>query len=294
MSAAAGMRWVVVGANGMLGTEVMSALAKRDVRGLDLPDIDITDPASVEPALAGVDVVVNCAAYTAVDDAETNEGIAFLVNAIGPANLARQCAKTDAILVQISTDYVFDGAADQPYSELIAPSPRSAYGRTKLAGEWAVRAELPQASYILRTAWLYGAAGPNFAATMARLERERDTVTVVDDQFGQPTWARDLAQRIVETVDVDAPVGIYHATNAGRTSWFGFARRVFELAGADPDRVQPTTTDAFPRPAPRPANSVLSHARWERAGLLPMRPWDEALTAAWASGLVDDRSLGLR
>lgn len=290
MTTAEETRWLVVGANGMLGTEVMSALVNRNVQGLDLPDIDITDPMSVQRALAGVDVVVNCAAYTAVDDAETNERIAFLVNAVGPANLARQCAERDAKLVQISTDYVFDGAAEQPYSEMVPPSPKSAYGRTKLAGEWAVRAELPHASYILRTAWLYGAAGPNFAATMARLEGERDTVSVVDDQFGQPTWARDLAQRIVETVDVDAPAGIYHATNAGQTSWFGFARRVFELAGADPDRVQPTTTEAFPRPAPRPANSVLSHSGWERAGLRPMRPWDEALTAAWASGLVDDRN----
>ncbi len=290
MTTAEETRWLVVGANGMLGTEVMSALVNRNVQGLDLPDIDITDPMSVQRALAGVDVVVNCAAYTAVDDAETNERIAFLVNAVGPANLARQCAERDAKLVQISTDYVFDGAAEQPYSEMVPPSPKSAYGRTKLAGEWAVRAELPHASYILRTAWLYGAAGPNFAATMARLEGERDTVSVVDDQFGQPTWARDLAQRIVEIVDVDAPAGTYHATNTGRTSWFGFAQRVFELAGADPGRVQPTTTEAFPRPAPRPANSVLSHDGWERAGLRPMRPWDEALTAAWASGLVDDRN----
>lgn len=290
MTTAEETRWLVVGANGMLGTEVMSALVNRNVQGLDLPDIDITDPMSVQRALAGVDVVVNCAAYTAVDDAETNERIAFLVNAVGPANLARQCAERDAKLVQISTDYVFDGAAEQPYSEMVPPSPKSAYGRTKLAGEWAVRAELPHASYILRTAWLYGAAGPNFAATMARLEGERDTVSVVDDQFGQPTWARDLAQRIVEIVDVDAPAGTYHATNTGRTSWFGFAQRVFELAGADPGRVQPTTTEAFPRPAPRPANSVLNHDGWERAGLRPMRPWDEALTAAWASGLVDDRN----
>ncbi|MGB2738558.1 MAG: dTDP-4-dehydrorhamnose reductase [Candidatus Nanopelagicales bacterium] len=286
MNASEARRWVVVGANGMLGTEVMSQLEHRNVRGLDLPDIDITDPASVEHSLADADVVVNCAAYTAVDDAETNEGIAFLVNAVGPANLARQCAKTGAKLIQISTDYVFDGAADQPYTEGAAPSPRSAYGRTKLAGEWAVRAELPQSSYILRTAWLYGAAGPNFAATMARLEGERESVAVVDDQFGQPTWARDLAQRIVETVDTEAPFGIYHATNSGRTSWFGFAQRVFELVGAQPQRVQPTTTEAFPRPAPRPANSVLSHDGWRRAGLAPMRSWDDALAAAWADGLV--------
>lgn len=291
MSPAAGNRipgsaahWLVVGCNGMLGTELAGVLADRQVTLLDLPHIDITDQNSVADALDGVDIVVNCAAFTAVDDAETKENIVYTVNAVGPANLARACARNGSRLVQISTDYVFDGSASGPYSELCAPNPKSAYGRTKLAGEWAVRAELPESSYILRTAWLYGANGPNFVSTMAKLETQKETLDVVDDQRGQPTWARDLARRIVETLDVDAPAGIYHATNSGQTTWFGLAQRVFELCGADPQRVHPTTTDKFPRPAPRPANSVLSHDKWAKVGLEPMRSWDAALDDAWAVG----------
>jgi len=279
-------RWLVVGANGMLGTELAGVLQGRDVRLLDLPEVDITDELSVSAALDGVDTVVNCAAWTAVDDAETHEAAAYAVNAVGPANLARRCALNGSRLLHISTDYVFDGLAAEPYPEYASPGPRSAYGRTKLAGEWAVRAELPAAGYVLRSAWLYGAHGPNFVATMAALEKARDTIDVVDDQRGQPTWARDLAWRIVETIDSGAPPGIYHATNSGATTWFGLARRVFELLGADPQRVRPTTTDRFPRPAHRPASSVLGHDRWALAGLEPMRGWSEALADAWAAGLL--------
>ncbi|MEI8080284.1 MAG: dTDP-4-dehydrorhamnose reductase [Actinomycetes bacterium] len=282
MSAGPGQpSWLVVGSNGMLGTELADVLRDRDVRLLDLPDIDITDEHSVASALDGVDIVVNCAAWTAVDEAEAHEGAAFAVNAVGPANLAQRCALNGSRLVHISTDYVFDGFAAHPYAEYGTPGPRSAYGRTKLAGEWAVRAHLPDSGYILRSAWLYGAHGPNFVATMTALESRRDTIDVVDDQRGQPTWARDLADRIVLTVDSNAPAGIYHATNSGATTWFGLARRVFELLGADPDRVKPTTTDRFPRPAPRPANSVLGHDRWAHAGLQPMRDWSAALDDAW-------------
>ena len=283
-------RWLVVGASGMLGKQLTELLSARDVRGIDLPDIDITDEGSVEAALKHADIVINCAAFTAVDDAETREAAAFTVNAVGPANLARACARNGSQLVQISTDYVFDGTASAPYSEDATPAPKSAYGRTKLAGEWAVRSLLPDASYILRTAWLYGAHGPNFVATMAKLEGLRDTLDVVDDQRGQPTWAGDLAQRIVATVDAGAPAGIYHATASGQTTWYGLARRVFELLGADPDRVRPTTTEKFPRPAPRPANSVLAHAGWVGTGLEPMRNWQTALDDAWTNGGMNPAS----
>ncbi len=274
-------RWLVVGALGMLGTDVVSALAGREVTALDRPEIDITDVASATAAVAGHDVVVNCAAWTAVDDAETREGDAFAVNAVGPANLARACADTGAWMVHISTDYVFAGDATAPYAVDAPIAPRSAYGRTKAAGEWAVRAELPERSLILRTAWLYGANGPNFVRTMKDLESSRETLEVVDDQRGQPTWSGDLAARLVQAVDVGAPPGTYHATSSGETTWFGLARRVFELLGADPERVRPTTSDRFVRPAPRPAYSVLDHRGWARAGLAPMRQWDEALQAAW-------------
>jgi dTDP-4-dehydrorhamnose reductase len=277
-------RWLIVGANGMLGSEVMAQLEGRNVTGVDLPTIDITDPDSVRANLTDVDVVVNCAAWTAVDDAETNEATAFTVNAVGPALLAARCAEIDAKLVQISTDYVFDGAREGAYPEDFGPNPRSAYGRTKAAGEWAVRAELPDASWILRTAWLYGAGGPNFVKTMVKLEGLKPELQVVDDQHGQPTWARDLAKQIVAVVDTDTPAGIYHATSSGETTWFGLTQFIFELAGADPQRVQPTTTDKFPRPAPRPANSVLRHDKWATVGLSPLPAWEESLRAAWKSG----------
>lgn len=278
---AASARWLVVGGSGMLGHDVVAALAGRDVTAASRPQIDVTDAASVGAALDGYDVVVNCAAWTAVDEAETHEADAYAINAVGPANLARACRRTGAWLVHVSTDYVFAGDAAAPYPEDAPIAPRSAYGRTKAAGEWAVRAELPDRSLVVRTAWLYGAHGPSFVRTMRTLETQRDTLDVVDDQRGQPTWSADLAARLVEAVDVGAPAGIYHGTAAGETTWFGLARRVFELSGADPERVRPTTSDRFPRPAPRPEYSVLGHDGWARAGLAPMRPWDAALTEAW-------------
>ncbi len=221
-----------------------------------------------------------------MDDAEAQEPAAFTVNAVGPQLLARACAASGARLVQISTDYVFDGQASTPYPVSAPAAPRSAYGRTKAAGEWAVRAELPDGHWILRTAWLYGQHGPSFVRTMARLEGQREFVEVVDDQHGQPTWTRDLATRIVEMVDADAPAGTYHACASGQTSWHGLATAVFELLGADPGRVRSTTSAAFVRPAPRPAYSVLDLSAWDKAGLPSMRAWDEALTEAVRTGDV--------
>ena len=282
-AAHSGGRWLVVGSTGMLGRDVVSALAGRDVTGLTRPEVDVADLPSVLAFVEGHDVVVNCAAWTAVDDAETHEAEAFAANAVGAANLARACAATGAWLVHVSTDYVFAGDASAPYAEDAPIAPRSAYGRTKAAGEWAVRAELPDRSLVVRTAWLYGEHGPNFIRTMLTLETQRETLEVVDDQRGQPTWSADLAARLVAAVDVGAEAGTYHGTASGETTWFGLARRVFELAGADPDRVRPTTTDRFPRPAARPAYSVLGHDAWSRTGLTPMRHWRDALDAAWPS-----------
>jgi dTDP-4-dehydrorhamnose reductase len=271
------MIWLVIGARGQLGTDLMTVLGTRAV-GLDIPEIDITDPSSVASTIRDIapDVVVNCAAYTAVDAAEADEATAMAINGNGVAHIAAACP--GARLVQISTDYVFDGTSTSPYAEEATPAPRSAYGRTKLAGERAALSH-PHA-YVLRTAWLYGAHGQNFVKTMLHLERTRDTVSVVDDQVGQPTWSMDLARQIDLLVRADAPSGVYHATNSGSASWYEFARAIFEGAGADPGRVVPTTTAAFPRPAPRPANSVLGHQRWAQAGLEPMRPWDDALAEA--------------
>ncbi len=285
MSWTAAGRWLVVGANGMLGHDLMEvvAAAGHEVVGLDLPDIDITSPASVTTALEAIrpDVVVNAAAYTAVDAAEEHEDVALRVNGDGPRVLAEAVASRPSVrLVHISTDYVFPGDADTPYSEDATPGPRSAYGRTKLAGEQAVLTAVPDRGYVVRTAWLYGVNGANFVKTMLALEGTKPEIAVVDDQRGQPTWSRDLAAQIVALVDADAPAGIYHGTSSGATTWFGFTREIYRLIGADPDRVRPTTTDAFPRPAPRPAYSVLGHERWALVGLTPIRDWREALAEA--------------
>ncbi|WP_120338006.1 dTDP-4-dehydrorhamnose reductase [Cryobacterium soli] len=280
-------RYLIAGAAGMLGRDLQDALAGRDVTAVDRGELDITDLAAVREAVAGYDVIINAAAYTAVDAAEENEAAAYLVNAIGPRNLAIGAAFVGAKLVQISTDYVFDGAGSAPYVEDTAIDPINAYGRTKAAGEQFVLTEHPAGSYIVRTAWLYGAHGPNFGRTMLTLAAGRDTVSVVADQFGQPTWTVDLAAQIVALLDADAPAGIYHGTNAGKTSWFGFAQAVFESAGLDPERVEPTDSTKFVRPAARPAYSVLGHDAWAAAGLTPMRDWRDALAAAARHGAFE-------
>ena len=280
------MRYLVVGAGGMLGTDLQTALAGREVTALTRSRLDVTDASAVAAAVAGHGVVINASAYTKVDDAESHESDAFAVNAVGAGNLATAAAAAGAKLVQVSTDYVFDGSATTPYAESTPTAPVSAYGRSKAEGERLVLAAHPDGSYIVRTAWLYGENGGNFARTMLSLAASRPTVSVVDDQLGQPTWTLDLANQIVALLDNDLPAGVYHGTNSGSTSWFGFARAVFAESGLDPDRVLPTTSADFVRPAPRPAYSVLGHDAWTAADIAPMRPWREALAAAVAAGAV--------
>ena len=280
-------RWLVTGAGGMLGHDLVTALDGRDVTALKRSELDITDPDAVRAALAGHDVVCNAAAWTDVDGAEADEVGATAVNGAGPANLAAACAASGARLLHISTDYVFAGDGHDPYPEDAATEPINAYGRGKLAGERAVRATLPDGGYVVRTAWLYGAHGRNFVTTMLRLAGERDLVDVVEDQHGQPTWSGDLARRLVALGDAAlagaAPAGVYHGTASGQTTWHGLARAVFAAAGHDPDRVRPTTSDRFPRPARRPAYSVLGHARWATAGMSAMRDWRAMLASALSS-----------
>lgn len=280
------VRYLVAGAAGLLGSELLEVLDGRTVTALDRSALDITDRAAVMRAVAGHDVVVNASAYTRVDDAESDEDTAFAVNAQGAENLAAAAAAGSARFVQVSTDYVFDGASDEPYPEDATPNPVSAYGRSKAAGERLSLAANPGATYVVRTAWLYGGARPNFASKMLELARTTPTWKVVDDQVGQPTWSRDVAHQIVALVDADVPPGIYHATNAGETSWYGFARELLALSGYEVDRIQPTSSSDFPRPAPRPPRSVLGHDRWAAVGLTPMRSWQSAAAAAIASGAV--------
>lgn len=279
------MRVLITGANGMLGRDLQAALARHEVTALARADLDVTDAAAVAAAVHGHDAVVNCAAYTKVDDAETHEDLAYAVNATGPSNLAAACAATGARLVTVSTDYVFDGDATEPYAEDLPRDPINAYGRTKAAGEELALAAHPVGTYVVRTAWLYGEHGPNFARTMLNLAKTKDTWSVVDDQLGQPTWTADLASQIVALLDAGAPAGIYHGTNSGQATWYEFARAVLEESGLDPERITPTDSASFVRPAPRPSYSVLGHDAWATAGIPEMRPWREALADAVRRGV---------
>ncbi len=283
--------WLVTGGAGQLGTALRTALAARpgdEVLSPPRGELDLSSEESVRTAvrawLAGArhsgrsPVLVNAGAWTAVDDAEADEAAAYVVNGAAPGWLAEELVGRGRLL-HISTDYVFagtlpDGRA-RPYREDDPTGPMTAYGRTKLAGERAVAAAGGDA-LLVRTAWVYAAHGRNFVRTMLRLAAGEGEVRVVDDQTGSPTWASDLARGLVAAAS--APVrGVLHAVNGGATTWYGLARRVFEMAGADPARVVPSTTAEVRRPAPRPAWSVLDASAWVEAGLPALPPWEDAL-----------------
>ncbi|MFD4642137.1 dTDP-4-dehydrorhamnose reductase [Lentzea sp. NPDC058436] len=270
---------LVPGGRGQLGRDLAALSA--DVRALSSSELDVTKVTAAD--LAGATAVINCAAYTAVDAAETDEDRAFAINAVGPGLLADACASLGIPMIHVSTDYVFSGEGTEPYETTDPVSPKSAYGRTKLEGE---RRVLEAGGYVVRTAWVYGAGGSNFVKTMAALESSRPTLSVVDDQTGSPTWSRDLAAGLLELAEVLPSQRLLHATGGGETTWFRFAQAVFEEIGADPARVQPCSTDEFPRPAPRPAYSVLSGAAWAAAGLRPLPHWRSALSEAVRAGVV--------
>lgn len=265
----------------MLATDVIEALRAAGATDLVLTDrdeLDILDADAVREAIKGADLVINCAAFTAVDAAEKEEDLAFAVNATGPAHLAAACAQVGARLVHISTDYVFSGDATEPYSEDAPMDPTGAYGRTKAAGETAVR-ESGADALILRTAYLYGRGGPCFPKTIAKAGRERGALSVVDDQIGQPTWTRDVAAFLVRLLEADAPAGTYHATSAGQCSWYEFAREIVASAGLG-DIVTPTNSSEYKRPAPRPAWSVLGHQANEAIGVEGLGHWRDRWAAA--------------
>jgi dTDP-4-dehydrorhamnose reductase len=274
-------RWLVTGAGGMLGHDLRTVLAGEVLTALGRSSLDITDQSAVDDAVAGHDIVINAAAWTDVDGAEAHEAQATAVNGTAVGTLTQACARAGAILLHVSSDYVFPGNATAPYTEDAPTDPVNAYGRGKLVGESAVREY--ERGYVVRTAWLYGEHGRNFVATMLDLAARRETLDVVDDQRGQPTWSMALATRLRElglAARDGAPAGAYHATASGSTTWFGLARAIFAEAGLDPERVRPTTSAAYVRPAVRPTYSVLGHDRWSAAGLSPMAEWDVALAQA--------------
>lgn len=285
------MNVLITGANGMLARALRACLPERghDVISLDRRGLDVTDTGAVDEAIARIrpDAVIQCAAYTDVDGAEAREEYAREVNAVATRTLARACAAAGARVVYPSTDYVFDGSGTRPYRPTDEPRPINAYGRSKRLGERAA-AEAGDC-LVVRTAWLYGDGGRNFVRTMIDRGRaiERGDVDgplrVVDDQRGAPTWTHALAVAIAQLLEADAPSGVWHATNAGETTWYGLAREALRLAGLDDVPIEPVTSDAFPRPAPRPRYSVLDLAATE-AVIGPLPGWRESLRAAIESG----------
>ena len=277
-------RWLVTGAGGLLGRELTGVLGEqgRACAAVSRRDLDVTDVTAVRAAVVRhrPDVLVNCAAWTRFHDAEAREDEALRVNGTAVRGIAEVCRDLGVRLVHVSTDYVFDGTATSPYPEDAPTRPVNAYGRTKVAGERAVADVLGGDAAIVRTAWLYGRHEPGFVRMLIDAARTRDTVDVVDDQWGQPTWAADTARQIVALAGAGAG-GVFHATNGGAVSRYDLAREVFRLLGTDPDRVRPVGTDRFPGPGRRPRYTVLGHDAWQAAGLRPMRHWCDALAAAF-------------
>ena len=286
-------RILVTGVSGQVGWELARSLASLGhVTCLDLPTLDFTKPETIRAALtaAAPTIVVNPAAYTAVDHAEREADLAFAINGRAPAVLAEECQRLGALLIHYSTDYIFDGTKAGAYLEDDLPHPLGVYGQSKLDGEQAVR-DSGCPHLLLRTSWVYGARGKNFLLTVLRLGRERDRLAIVDDQIGAPTWARTLADVTAQMVarwlratpiERAALSGTYHATAAGHTSWCGFAAAAFERAAAmglgRPPIVEPIPTSAYPTPARRPMNSVLDNSKLGDVFGLALPAWDESLT----------------
>jgi len=281
------MKWLIVG-GGQLAKSLEAELTTSNITFISLnrSQLDISDRNQVNDVLLAErpSVVVNAAAWTNVDLAETHEAEARIVNALGPEFLAQASMQIESSFVQISTDYVFSGLSGTPCKENALTAPSSAYGRTKAEGEFRVLKAFPQGTRVIRTAWLYSQYGKNFVKTIAKIALEEShEVEVVSDQIGQPTSAYDLASHIRVLVEANARPGIYHGTNAGSASWFDLAQFVFNFCGADPERVKPCKTINKAGIAFRPHYSVLGHEKWLEEGLMPMRDWRIALEDALPS-----------
>jgi dTDP-4-dehydrorhamnose reductase len=276
------MTWFITGGSGQLGIAISQELGKRGLifSAPKSTELDITLSPIVPDLIREFSpkVIVNCAAWTDVDGAESNEQLVSRVNSDGPENIALAAKKCGAKLIHVSTDYVFSGESQTPWQVLDRINPQSAYGRTKAQGESRVLAEYSQNSSIVRTAWLYSSWGKNFAKTMTKLAiKGEGEVRVVNDQVGQPTSAIDLANQLVELGLSSSPAGVYHGTNSGQATWYEFAQEIFKLTGADVGRIIPVSSSEYPRPAKRPSYSVLSHDAWTNTTLKPMRDWQIAL-----------------
>ncbi|MBX7076080.1 MAG: dTDP-4-dehydrorhamnose reductase [Methanobacteriaceae archaeon] len=270
------MKILITGASGMLGYDLQETLKNHELILFNSKTLDITNKQIVNEKIGKIepDIVINAAAYTNVDACEKNYDDAYKVNALGPKNLAKVCKELDIPLVHISTDYVFNGEKNTPLKEEDEIGPKTAYGKTKLEGEIFIQ-ETCNKYFIIRTAWLYGCNGNNFVKTMLELAKNNNEINVVNDQVGSPTYTFDLAIAISKIIETD-DYGIYHLTNSGSCSWYEFSKEIFKLSNIN-IKVNPVSTEEFPRPAPRPKYSVLSDEKWINKGFKPLRNYKEAL-----------------
>ncbi len=285
------MTWVILGANGQLGKELYYLLKSSNIEvlGLTKNEIDLANPESILEKLSKYPAkyLVNCAAYTQVDKAEEEIDLANKVNGLAVGQIAKYALENYIPFVHISTDYVFDGSSKIPYKETDQTNPQSVYGKSKLLGETETLLRNPKA-YILRTAWVYGAHGRNFPKIIADKLRNGESLQVVNDQIGSPTWTFDLAYAIIEVLEKKPDPGIYHVTNAEFCSWFEFAKEIAKSLKIDENKITPTTSDKYIRPAKRPSYSVLSNEKWVKSGLKPLPSWKNSWQNAAASVLIKD------
>jgi dTDP-4-dehydrorhamnose reductase len=282
------MKVVITGADGQLGRSFQDALKLKGIAFLALPrkTMDVTNLAQVRSVLgsSGASLIINSAAYTNVEQAEINPEIAFEINQIGSRNVAIVCRELDSRLIHISTDYVFSGNRDLPWQVDSDTRPLSVYGKSKLAGENAIREEWSENSLIVRTAWLYSQYGKNFYKTILQLaNKDKSPIKVVNNQIGQPTSAPELASFILSTLPLEIPPGVYHATNSGNATWYDFAYSIFQLAGADTGRIEPISAEDYKAKAPRPDYSVLDNSKWDSYDLNTLGDWEHSVASAFST-----------